>query len=140
MQSRSNFQAVAVPKGYQPSHACISYLSYRNDTVRSTLMIALSESSLASELLGTLSVVTAEDVLHCTCSASSKASTPPSRYDLPLFPFPFPLRSIARGVPFRLEALPYVLAILSVPPNSNSPVCADARNMDKEGKVAESTL
>ena len=53
-----------MPEGYQPSHTCISYLSYRNDTVRSTLMIALSESSLASELLGTLSVVTAEDVLH----------------------------------------------------------------------------
>lgn len=56
------------------------------------------------------------------------------------FSFLFPLRRVARGVPFRLEALPYVLAILSVAPSSNRPVCADARNMDREGRVAESTL
>jgi hypothetical protein len=116
------------------------YLSYRSDTVRSTLMIALSESSLASELLCTLSAVIAENVPLRPCSVSSKASTPPPRLGPICFSFPVPLRSVARGVPFRLEALPYVLAILSVPPSSKRPVCADARNIDSEGNVAERTL
>jgi hypothetical protein len=84
-----------------------------------------------------LSTVTAEDVPPpWICSINSNASTLEAELPDCWFLFFPPLPPVFRD----RDALPYVLAIFSVPPSSSKPVWADARKDEREGRVAERML